>query len=101
MITDCKWFTKPVSTMKMNIGTSSVTGGTTINATLVERKTLCPRNRPNTTAYAASSAMNVEAATEETVTSRLFHIQRGSGWCRIIESRASSVGWLGKPVGFS
>ena len=38
----CRWFTKPASTMKMNIGTSSVTGGTTISATLVETKSLCP-----------------------------------------------------------
>ena len=36
--------------MNTNIGTSSVTGGTTIRATLVERKILCPRKRPNTAA---------------------------------------------------
>ena len=37
MITDCRWLTQPVFTMNTNIGTSSVTGGTTISATLVER----------------------------------------------------------------
>src|SRR5579859_7673536 len=101
MITDWRWFTKPVSTMKMNIGTSSVTGGTTISATLVERKSLCPRKRPKTAPYAARSAMNVETATDDTVTRKLFHIQRGSGWWKIIERNALSVGWLGKPVGLS
>ena len=50
MITDCRWLTQPESTMKTNIGTSSVTGGTTISATLVERKTRWPRKRPKTTA---------------------------------------------------
>ena len=50
MITDCRWLTMPVFTMKTNIGTSRVTGGTTINATLVETKIECPRKRPKTAA---------------------------------------------------
>ncbi len=50
MITDCRWLTKPRSTMNTNIGTSSVTGGTTISATLVERKMRWPWKRPKTIA---------------------------------------------------
>src|SRR4051812_39286817 len=91
----------PVSTMKTNIGTSSVTGGTTNSATLVDRKIECPRKRPKTAAYAASSATNVETATDETVTRKLFHIQRGSGSSKRIVRSEPRVGWLGKPLGSS
>ena len=35
MITDVRWLIKPLLTMRMNIGTISVTGGTTISATFV------------------------------------------------------------------
>src|SRR6478736_3384299 len=87
--------------MNTNIGTSRVTGGTTISATLVERKSRWPRKRPNTAAYAASSATSVDAATDETVTKKLFHIQRGSGWSATIERSAWNVGWIGNPVGSS
>jgi hypothetical protein len=87
--------------MKMNMGTSNVTGGTTISATLDERKSLCPRKRPKTAPYAARSATKVETETDETVTRTLFHIHRGSGSWKIIERSALSVGWLGKPVGLS
>src|SRR4051794_41940468 len=91
----------PVSTMKTNIGTSSVTGGTTIRATLVDRKIECPRKRPKTAAYAASSATNVETATDETVTRKLFHIQRGSGSSKRIVRRAPRGGWGGEARGSS
>src|SRR4029077_10598320 len=100
-MTDCRWLTQPVSTISTNIGTSSVTGGTTISATLVERKSRWPGNRPKTTAYAARSAISVDTATDETVTRRLFHIHRGIGLSITIARNELSVGCDGTPVGSS
>ena len=45
--------------------------------------------------------MSVETATDETVTRRLFHIQRGNGWSLTIARSESNVGCVGKPVGSS
>ena len=35
------------------------------------------------------------------VTRKLFHIQRGSGWSKMIERSELNVGCVGKPVGSS
>jgi hypothetical protein len=43
----------------------------------------------------------VERATDETVTKKLFHIQRGSGSSSSIARSEPSVGLVGKPVGLS
>ena len=78
MITDCRWLIQSGVDHETNIGTSSVTGGTTISATLVERKI-------RVSAKAAEDGRVGGEQREERrewrprrrVTRKLFHIQRG------------------------
>src|ERR1700674_134012 len=82
--------------MNTNIGTSSVTGGTTISATFVERKSRWPRKRPNAIAYAASRATRGGSAHAETVARQLVGHDRAQSAERRVGRKARRVELVGR-----
>src|SRR5919198_5545154 len=101
MTTEARLLIRPASTMKMNIGISSATGGITISARFTRSSASRKRIALKTIAYAASTAIAVEMDTEHRVTIALLSAHRGTGRSTIARRRFSSVGCDGNPVGLS
>src|SRR5215831_10792381 len=98
-ITEGSVFIRPSCTIAANSGTIKATGGIAISAMFILKKARRPKNRPNTTAYAAKTERIVAAPTEMRVTSALLLVHLRNGICASSDERLDNVGADGRPVG--